>query len=103
MCTSVFYQNKQLDYFLARTMDFSLVLDGRPIFIPQNYTFYQKDSTKAFETKYGFIGAGRFAKEYLFVDGINECGLAVASLYFSDNADYVDKQASGKKVLLLMT
>ena len=96
MCTSIFYQNKQLDYFLARTMDFSLPLDGKPIFIPKNYAFYQEYPAKSFETTYSFIGAGCYAKEYLFADGLNEHGLGVASLYFSDDASYVTRKETGK-------
>jgi len=97
MCTSIFYQNRQLDYFLARTMDFSLPLDSKLIFIPQNYTFYQNKPVEAYKTSYCFVGAGCYASEYLFADGLNERGLGVASLYFSNDANYVDRKETGKK------
>ena len=96
MCTSIFYKNKQLDYFLARTMDFSLPLDGKPIFIPKDYNFYQNYPDRSFKTAYSFIGAGCHASEYLFADGLNEHGLGVASLYFSNYASYVNEKEEGK-------
>ena len=37
MCTSLTYQTEANDLFLARTMDFSQVLDGRPVFLPRQF------------------------------------------------------------------
>ena len=88
MCTSIVYENNNQDFFLARTMDFSIPLDGKPIFIPKNYSFYEKQKEKNFTTQYDFIGAGKMVEEYMFADGVNEKGLSAASLYFSDDAVY---------------
>ncbi|MFW7432622.1 choloylglycine hydrolase family protein [Vagococcus carniphilus] len=88
MCTSIVYENKANNFFLARTMDFSFPLGGSPIFIPKDYTFYADNDSKNFDVQYSFVGSGRHIEDYLFADGVNEEGLGVASLYFSDDANY---------------
>lgn len=88
MCTSVIYENQNNEFFLARTMDFSIPLSGKPIFIPKDFVFYKAQSKKTFSSSYHFVGAGRLVDEYVFGDGVNEKGLSVASLYFSDDAVY---------------
>lgn len=88
MCTSIVYENKDNHFFLARTMDFSFPIGGTPIFIPRAYSFYETNSLKQFKAQYGFVGSGRKVEDYLFADGVNEEGLGVASLYFSDDASY---------------
>lgn len=90
MCTSIIYENGLREFFLARTMDFTFPLDGKPIYIPRGYTFYT-DSLKHFKSNLSFIGAGRLIDEYVFGDGVNEAGLAVASLYFATDAVYPKK------------
>ncbi|MGX7024276.1 choloylglycine hydrolase family protein [Vagococcus hydrophili] len=90
MCTSVIYQNKLNQSFLARTMDFSYPLDGKPVFIPENYLFFKGNTEKSFETKYAFVGSGDLHGEYVFADGVNEAGLGAASLYFSADAVYCE-------------
>lgn len=99
MCTSVVYQNQVNDFFLARTMDFSFPLNGDPVFIPKNYTFYLETTAKTFQTQYGFIGAGKNHGEYLFADGVNEEGLGVASLYFAGHANYIPLDEAPEKSL----
>lgn len=90
MCTSVMYENALKEFFLARTMDFTLPLDGNPIFMPSGHSFYT-DKTKHFNSSLSFIGAGRLIDDYIFGDGVNEAGLAVASLYFAADAVYPKK------------
>lgn len=87
MCTSVIYENELNQFFLARTMDFTLPLGGKPIFIPTDYSFY-KGNQKTFKSNFSFVGAGRLIDDYIFGDGVNESGLAVASLYFAADAVY---------------
>ena len=99
MCTSVIYENKQKEYFLARTMDFSIPLDAKPVFIPKDFNFYANNSRKTFCTKFDFVGAGRLVDDYLFGDGVNEKGLSIASLYFSDDAVYFENNHPEKKEL----
>lgn len=94
MCTSLTYENSQGDHFLSRTMDFAFELGGQPIFMPRNQSI-QGDAGE-FTTKYGFVGAGRNLKHYIFVDGVNEFGLGAAALYFSQYAKYVKEAAADK-------
>lgn len=88
MCTSLTFATKDNIHFLARTMDFSFELDARPTYIPRGYKFETLESDKKYEAKYGFIGAGREVGRYLFADGVNEKGFAIASLYFEKNSKY---------------
>lgn len=94
MCTSIIYQNKMNQAFLARTMDFSYPLDGKPVFIPSNYQFFKENPRKTFKSKYAFVGSGDLHGEYVLADGVNEKGLAAASLYFSADAVYIDEKNS---------
>ncbi|HCM89842.1 MULTISPECIES: choloylglycine hydrolase family protein [Vagococcus] len=94
MCTSIIYQNKMKQAFLARTMDFSYPLDGKPVFIPSNYEFFKGNKIKSFTSKYAFVGSGDLHGEYVLADGLNEEGLSAASLYFSADAVYSDEKNS---------
>lgn len=87
MCTSFTFSDETSDCFLARTMDFSFELEERPVFIPRNYSWEPKISRNR-KTTYSFIGTGRKLTNYLVTDGVNEKGLAVAELYFPNEAKY---------------
>lgn len=87
MCTSLTYQSGNRHHFLARTMDFGFELNGLPIFIPRQYEWNATSNTTR-KTRFGFIGTGRNLDGYLLADGVNEQGLAVAELYFLDEAKY---------------
>lgn len=78
-------------HFLARTMDFSFELDASAVFIPRNYKFDSLVQGTNFTTKYSFIGAGKDVSGYIFADGLNEKGFAIASLYFEKNAHYNER------------
>lgn len=95
MCTSLTLTNQGQQHFLARTMDFGFQLEGRPVVIPRNYV-WKKQFNGSQQTKYGFLGTGRNLGEYFLADGINEKGLAIAELYFSNEAKYSseEKEAS---------
>ena len=83
MCTSIVYENKTSNFFLARTMDFSFPLGGAPIFIPKDYAFYVDNDSKNFDVQYNFVGSGRHMEDYLFADGVNEEGLGCSlSIFF---------------------
>ena len=84
MCTSLTYQTEANDLFLARTMDFSQVLDGRPVFLPRQFNFQTNFSGKQ-TTQYAIMGAGAsYEDEIVIADGFNEQGLAMAELYFAN-------------------
>ncbi|MGL9730734.1 choloylglycine hydrolase family protein [Enterococcus sp. DIV0756] len=95
MCTSLTLTNQGQQHFLARTMDFGFQLEGRPVVIPRNYV-WKKQFNGSQQTKYGFLGTGRNLGEYFLADGINEKGLAIAELYFLNEAKYSseEKEAS---------
>ena len=95
MCTSLTLTNQAQQHFLARTMDFGFQLEGRPVVIPRNYV-WKKQFKGSQQTKYGFLGTGRNLGEYFLADGINEKGLAIAELYFLNEAKYSseEKEAS---------
>lgn len=86
MCTSLTLTSHANHHVLARTMDFGFQLDGRPVVIPRNYEW--KHQQEAQKTTYGFMGTGRNLGEYFLADGVNEKGLAVAELYFLNEAKY---------------
>lgn len=87
MCTSFTLQAENQENFLARTMDFAFQLNGVPIVIPKRYT-WQTQLGVSESTRFGIIGTGRCTEECILVDGMNENGLSVAELYFSNEAKY---------------
>ena len=95
MCTSFTYEDADGKFYLSRTMDFDFELGGRPVVIPRNH-HVDSDATKdGFDTKLGFVGAGRNIGQYLTVDGVNEAGFAAATLYLSESK-FADKAEAGK-------
>lgn len=95
MCTSLTFKSENDNHFLARTMDFGFELDGKPIVMPRNYErrYFFGGTDK---TRYGFVGTGRKLSDYLFADGVNEAGLAIAELYYPYEAEYQPKEITGK-------
>lgn len=96
MCTSITLQSEDKINFLARTMDFGFELNGLPIVIPRNYasTFHFEGTSK---TTYAFVGTGqKIGREYMFADGVNEKGLAIAELYYLNEASYQTSPVEGK-------
>lgn len=87
MCTSISYQTKTGVHFLARTMDFGFALEGQPIVMPRNHE-WQSDLGHPVTSRYGYVGTGRKFGSYLFADGVNEKGVAIAELYFPDEVQY---------------
>lgn len=97
MCTSLIYQSKDHSHFLSRTMDFAFELEASPVYLPKGYVFKSNvGSDVTYQNNYGFIGAGRKLDDYFFADGLNEKGLSVCALYFSDYAEYSPSPESGK-------
>ncbi|GAA2857996.1 choloylglycine hydrolase family protein [Pediococcus damnosus] len=96
MCTSVMYQNAKGNWFLARTMDFSFELGGRPVVVPRNFHFKSDADAEGFDTKLGFTGAGRDLNGYILVDGVNEAGVGAATLYFDGLAKFAEETEADK-------
>ncbi|MHC5229020.1 choloylglycine hydrolase family protein [Enterococcus sp. LJL99] len=95
MCTSLTFESENGHHFLARTMDFGFELGGKPIVMPRNYerSCYFGGIER---TCYGFVGTGRKLDDFLFADGVNEAGLAIAELYYPYEAEYQTKEIAGK-------
>lgn len=96
VCTAITFCTKNDIHFLARTMDFSFELNGKPIYIPRNHEFKSLVPETSFMTKYGFIGVGKNINGYIFADGFNEEGFSIASLYFEKNAQYSKNSQPGR-------
>jgi choloylglycine hydrolase len=75
-------------------MDFSFPLEGNPVFLPRDYSWHVFG--KEMTNKYAMLGTGRgIAGNYIFTDGINEHGLAIAELYLPEEAVYDKDEVEG--------
>ncbi len=88
MCTSLTLMTTNQINTLARTMDFAFVLDPQLIFVPRQLPIVSEVDQTSRPAKYAMMGIGRDLGTYLFADGLNEAGLACASLYFPGYATY---------------
>lgn len=95
MCTSLTFTANPGNHFLARTMDFGFQLDGKPIVLPRKHKWNLQLGGNHV-TKYGFVGTGRKLDEYFFADGVNEKGVAIAELYFLNEAKYSNEAREDK-------
>ena len=46
--------------------------------------------------RYGYAGTGRQLDKFIFADGVNEKGLAIAELYFPTEAQYEEQKTADK-------
>lgn len=90
MCTSITYQTSDDINFLARTMDFGFELEGVPTIFPRRYPF-PLDLGGELMNRYGYLGTGRKLDKFIFADGVNENGVAIAELYFPREAQYAQE------------
>ena len=96
MCTSLTLKTDNEITLLARTMDFAIVLDGDLIVVPRGYPLSTLIDKAKRPTTYAFMGTGREFDTFLMVDGLNEKGLACATLYFPGYAHYSDAPLDNK-------
>ncbi len=96
MCTAINFSDKQRNWYFGRTMDFSYDLNPSIYICPRNYNWKNVSSNMQIKNKYSFIGMGQKVEDIVFADGVNEKGLAVASLYFPGFAKY-EKMYTNKK------
>ena len=97
MCTSIF-QIGQEDgaHVLARTMDWPQ-LGAHPVFVPRNFAWHSVYDDKKYVTKYATLGSGhQHAKRIDMSDGVNEFGLAVQKLIFTNGSQLVEEPGEGK-------
>lgn len=97
MCTAMTLQSKNNEVFFGRTMDFSYEISPEVYIVPAGYEWISLKSDLKIKNKYQFIGTGQNTKNILFADGVNEKGLGVAALYFSEYA-YFDEQIKIDKI-----
>lgn len=95
MCTSITYQTSDDINFLARTMDFGFELEGAPTIFPRQYPFLL-DFGGELVNRYGYLGMGRKLDKFIFADGVNEKGVAIAELYFPREAQYAQERNQSK-------
>lgn len=97
MCTSIF-QIGQEDgaHVLSRTMDWPQ-LGAHPVFVPRNYGWHSVYDDKRYVTKYATLGSGhQHAKRIDMSDGVNEFGLAVQKLTFTNGSQLVETPGENK-------
>lgn len=86
MCTAMSLTTSKKELIFGRTMDFSYELDPEVYIVPKNYEWINALNNYKIHNKYKFIGTGQDIGKIIFVDGVNEEGLAIAALYFQDFA-----------------
>lgn len=86
MCTSITYTTK--NHYFGRNFDYELSYKEVVTVTPRNYVFdFRK--VKKLENHYAMIGIAAGVADYpLYYDAVNEKGLCIAGLNFSDYAYY---------------
>lgn len=90
MCTSIVMKSSNNFNVLARTMDFSYELDPVMAIFPRNMPLPFVLAPEI-NKHYAFLGLTKDVGNYYLADGVNEAGLAAATLYFEDHAHYADQ------------
>lgn len=97
MCTGIALQTTDQLNILARTMDFSFILDPDMTVVPRNFVWDSIYHCNRPKQQYAFLGLSRNLSEgCTFADGVNEKGLACATLYFANYASYQESPIDGK-------
>lgn len=97
MCTSIL-QIGQIDgsHVLARTMDWPR-LGAKPFFAPRHYHWRSVFDNQEYVTKYALLGSGgKHGQRIDASDGVNEFGLAVQKLTFTNGSQLVEEPTPGK-------
>ncbi|MCO7125330.1 choloylglycine hydrolase family protein [Sporolactobacillus shoreicorticis] len=96
MCTSLTLQTKDGHHLFGRTMDFAMDLNQRVIITPRRYK-WDNITQETITAKLGVVGMGTDQQgKVTFADGLNESGLACATLYLPGFASYNKEAASDK-------
>ena len=86
MCTSIHLVAKDLTHVLARTMDWPQ-LGVAPTFVPRGYQWQSPFDHHQYTNPYALIGSGtQHAQRIDISDGVNEFGLCVQKLTFTNGA-----------------
>ncbi len=92
MCTSLTLKTLNDHVLLARTMDFPVNADWKPVLI--NADSYETALSGSRPIQYPYLGGGRIEgdDQILVADGVNTAGLACAELMFPLKAHYLDQE-----------
>ncbi len=86
MCTAAVY--KTMDHYFGRTLDHDRSYGEEITIIPRNYVIHYKYEG-IINNHFAIIGMACVMDNYpLYYDAVNEAGLAMAGLNFTDNAVY---------------
>lgn len=97
MCTAISLLNRKRENVFGRTMDFHYMIEPRMTAFPAGCE-WESMLGQMYADHYGMAGISRKAKNrYIFFDGVNEKGLAGATLYFKGCAEFPDPSGSGTK------
>jgi len=90
-CTGIRLTAADGSIIYARTLEFGPPLDSQILFIPRQFEFSGTTSSGrpglTWKSKYSAVGLNGLDKE-VFVDGVNEVGLAAGVFYFPGYAEY---------------
>lgn len=86
MCTSIYQIALDGTHVLGRTMDWH-TLGAGPVFVPRQFQWRSVYDNQGYQNKYAIIGSGRPHDDEIDIsDGINEFGLSVQKLTFTNGA-----------------
>ena len=90
MCTCI--QLKTKDSYFGRNLDLEYRFGEKVVITPRNYCFSLRNKD-ILKTKYAMIGMATVFQNYpLYAEAVNEKGLAMAGLYFPENAKYFESK-----------
>lgn len=99
MCTSILQISTEAAHpahVLGRTMDWP-TLGAGPVFCPRDFEWRSVYDDRRYQTKYALLGSGGYHDHELDVsDGVNEYGLAVQKLTFTNGTQLADEPTPGK-------
>lgn len=91
-CSSFTFGAEDNTQFLSRTMDFSMYTDSGVVIVPRNFEMEVRQNELR-KGKYAFLGMAAYKLQFpIFYDGINEKGVAGATLYYPGFATYTEKK-----------
>lgn len=97
MCTSLTLKTRDEHHLLGRTMDFAIDFNQQVRFIPRDFTVSNIIDNSTSKTKYALLGMSALLGNHpVLADGVNEEGLACATLYLPGFADYHKAPIEGK-------
>lgn len=94
MCTAITLKSTENHFFFGRTQEFNLLLDYNVAVIPRK--FHISHAFTPYEGRYGGLGMICEGLPH-FIDGINEHGLAGATLYFANENRYISAEEIKKQ------